>query len=186
MKALTDTILQAADILQHGGIIAYPTEAVFGLGCLPTQFDSIQRLLLIKQRPIEKGLILLAAEFSQLTPYLGDLAPEIVAKMLSSWPGPTTWVVPAAEQTPILIKGHFSTVAVRISAHPIVRKLCQQCQSAIISTSANISGQNMTYNSNEVRLQFADKLDYILDGALGDNDKPTIIRDAISNQLIRG
>jgi len=185
LKAPVHKIRHAAYILQHGGIIAYPTEAVYGLGCLPDNLPAIQRLLQLKQRPESKGLILLASEIQQLEPYLADLKPEILDKILNSWPGPTTWVLPAAQHTSPLIRGHFTTVAVRISAHPIVRELCCQCRSAIISTSANISGRQMTYNALDVRLQFHNKLDYILDGALGDSDKPSIIRDALSDQLIR-
>ena len=185
MKAPDHNIHHAARILQHGGIIAYPTEAVYGLGCLPDNLPAIQRLLQLKQRPATKGLILLASEIQQLEPYMADLKPDILDKILSSWPGPVTWVVPAAQNTSPLIRGHFTTVAVRISAHPIVRELCSHCQSAIISTSANISGKQMTYNVLDVHLQFNNKLDYILSGALGDSNKPSIIKDALSDQLIR-
>lgn len=166
-------------------MIAYPTEAVFGLGCLPDKLDSIKRLLQIKQRPIEKGLILLASELEQLIPYLTELKPDILHKIQSSWPGPTTWVLPATTQTSTLIKGQFDTVAVRISAHTIVRELCQQCESPIISTSANITGHSMSYSASDVHLQFQNQLDYILDGPLGDSDKPSMIINALTDQIIR-
>ena len=178
-------IHHAVRTLQQGGLIAYPTEAVFGLGCLPDHLYSIKRLLQIKHRPMEKGLILLASELVQLEPYIAELKPDILQKMLASWPGPTTWVIPTPEQTSPLIKGDFNTVAIRISAHPIVRELCRQCQSAIISTSANITGRHMSYSAFDVRLQFQNKLDYILNGPLGDSDKPSVIKDALSNQIIR-
>jgi len=179
------SINHAVHILQQGGIIAYPTEAVFGLGCLANKPQSIEKLLKLKQRPIDKGLILLAAEFSQFEDYIEPLNDSILHKIQSSWPGPTTWVVPARAETSPLIRGKFSSIAIRISAHPIVQALCRQCQSPIISTSANISGQNMTYNTSQVRLQFKEQLDYILEGALGDSHKPSIIKDAISNKIIR-
>jgi len=179
-------IRHAVHILQQGGLIAYPTEAVFGLGCLPEHLHSIKRLLQIKQRPIEKGLILVASEFYQLEPYLAELKPEILHKIQASWPGPATWLLPAAKQTSPLIRGHFDTIAVRVSAHPIVRELCRQCRSAIISTSANITGKHMTYSAFDVRLQFQDKLDYILNGSLGDSDKPSVIINAVTDQIIRG
>lgn len=178
-------IRHAVHILQQGGIIAYPTEAVFGLGCLPENLDSIKRLLQIKQRPIEKGLILLASELSQLEPYLAEIKPDILQKIQPSWPGPTTWVLPATKKTSPLIKGQFDTIAVRISAHPIVRELCRQCQSPIISTSANITGKHMSYSAFDVRLQFQNQLDYILDGPLGDSNKPSVIKNAITDEIIR-
>lgn len=179
------SINHAIHILQQGGIIAYPTEAVFGLGCLANKPQSIEKLLKLKQRPIDKGLILLAAEFSQFKDYIELLDDSVLHKIQSSWPGPTTWVVPARPETSPLIRGKFNSIAIRISAHPIVQALCRQCQSPIISTSANMSGQNMTYNTAQVRLQFKEQLDYILEGALGDSHKPSIIKDAISNKIIR-
>ncbi|MCK5648020.1 MAG: threonylcarbamoyl-AMP synthase [Gammaproteobacteria bacterium] len=178
-------IRHAVHILKQGGLIAYPTEAVFGLGCLANNTEAIQRLLQLKQRPKEKGLILLASDLSQLEPYFSPLKADILEKIKSSWPGPTTWILPAPAATSALIKGKFNSVAVRISAHPIVHELCRQCQTPIISTSANITGKNMSYSAFDVRLQFNNKLDYILHGPLGDNDKPTIIKDAITDQLVR-
>jgi len=178
-------ITDAVDVLKQGGIIAYPTEAVFGLGCLADNTQAIRQLLQLKQRPIDKGLILLAADFSQFEPYISTLNQSILDKLKSTWPGPTTWIVPAASQTSPLIRGQFNSVAIRISAHPIVKALCQQCDKAIISTSANITGQTMTYSVKEVRLQFKDQLDYILDAPLGENKQPSRIIDALTDQIIR-
>ena len=182
---LQKKIITAVAILKQGGLVAYPTEAVFGLGCLPDKIDSIKNLLKLKQRPEEKGLILLASNLSQLEPYLCKIAPDILQKVQSSWPGPTTWILPTPEETSSLIKGKFDTIAVRVSAHPIVQELCRQCQSPIISTSANITGQSMSYNTLDVQQHFKNKLDYILDGPLGDSHKPSIIKDAITDQIIR-
>lgn len=179
------SIQYAVDILKQGGVIAYPTEAVFGLGCLAGNIQAIEKLLSLKQRSVNKGLILLAYEFSQFKSYIQPLDDKILKKLQSSWPGPNTWIVPAAEQTSTLIRGQFDSVAIRISAHPIVRALCRQTQSAIISTSANISNQSMTYNASQVREQFKDQLDYILEGAVGSSTKPSIIKDAISDKVLR-
>ncbi|WP_198262491.1 L-threonylcarbamoyladenylate synthase [sulfur-oxidizing endosymbiont of Gigantopelta aegis] len=185
MKKPLPSINQAAQILQAGGIIAYPTEAVYGLGCLPDHLESIEKLLHLKQRPIEKGLILLASDLSQLSEYLSPIAPKILAKLQASWPGPNTWILPTPDTTPTLIKGDFNTIAVRISAHPLVQQLCQLCQSPIISTSANITGEAMSYSPADVRSHFGEQLDYILPGELGDSDKPTVIIDALSDEVIR-
>jgi len=182
---MNSSIRHAAQILTEGGLIAYPTEAVFGLGCLPDRHDTIQKLLTLKKRPKEKGLILLASDLSQLSPYLCPIDPNILKKIKASWPGPTTWILPTPQETSPLIRGNFESIAVRISAHPIVQELCTQCQSPIISTSANISGQPMSYTTQDVKKHFNNDLDYILDGALGDSKKPSIIKDALSDQIIR-
>jgi len=178
-------IRHAVHILKQGGLIAYPTEAVFGLGCLPDKTETIKRLLQLKHRPKEKGLILLASELSQLEPYIDYLTPDILQKIQSSWPGPTTWILPTPVTTSPLIRGNFNTIALRISAHPIVRELCDQCQSPIISSSANLTGKKMSYNALDVRLQFKTHLDYILNGPLGDSNNPSVIKDAITDQVIR-
>ena len=178
-------IQESVTLLKNGGLIAYPTEAVFGLGCLPDKTDTINRLLKLKQRSKEKGLILLASDLSQLELYLCPVEQSIIDKIQSSWPGPNTWILPTPSQTSTLIKGNFETIAVRISAHPVVQALCRQCQSPIISTSANITGESMSYTASDVQKHFDNKLDYILDAPLGDSKKPTVIRDALTDQIIR-
>jgi len=179
------SIRLAVHILKQGGIIAYPTEAVFGLGCLPDKAESIKKLLQLKQRPVEKGLILLAADLSQFEPYISPLENDVLQKIQSSWPGPNTWVVPASPRTPSLIRGKFQSIAIRVSAHPVVREICLQCNSAIISTSANMTGKNMSYSAFDVRLHFKDQLDYILNAELGNSNSPTTIKDALTDRVIR-
>lgn len=178
-------IRHAAHILRQGGVIAYPTEAVYGLGCLPDNPKSIQRLLQLKQRPMEKGLILLAADFSQVEHYVSPLESSLLQKINTSWPGPITWLLPTPADTPELLRGQYHSIAIRISAHPVVRALCEHVQSPIISTSANLSGKSMTYSAFEVRLQFQDQLDFILNAPLGDSDKPSVIKDVLTDRIIR-
>jgi len=185
MKKPLLSINTAVQILQAGGIIAYPSEAVYGLGCLPDHLESIEKLLQLKQRPEKKGLILLASDLSQLSAYLSPIEPKILDKIQATWPGPYTWILPTPDTTPTLIKGDFNTVAVRVSAHPLVQQLCQRCHSAIISTSANTTGKAMSYTPDDVHSHFGEQLDYILHGALGDSDKPTVIIDALSDKVIR-
>ncbi len=180
----TWAIRNAVRILRHNGVIAYPTEAVYGLGCLPEN-GAISRLLELKQRPADKGLILIASDFSQLQPFLEPLTAETYARIMSSWPGPSTWVLPALSKTSSLLTGKHQSLAVRITAHSIARALCRYSRSAIISTSANMSGRTMSYSAFQVRKQFDNKLDYILHGPLGESDKPTEIRDGISGEIIR-
>ena len=178
-------IRQAAQILRKGGLIAYPTEAVYGLGCLAHFHKSIERLLKIKQRRAEKGLILLASDLSQLADYIQPLPPDILTQIRYTWPGPITWLLPAKNHVPALITGQYNTIAVRISAHPVVNELCRRSQAPLISTSANLSGKHMAYSAFEVRRQFDNQLDYILNAPLGRQDKPSKIIDALSGRVIR-
>ena len=178
-------IRQAANILWQGGIIAYATEGVWGLGCLPHELDAIHRILTIKQRAADKGLILVAASFDQLEPYLAPLPKASRKAMLETWPGPVTWVAPAASWVPMDITGGRSTVAVRVSAHAGVQALCLAADSALISTSANRSGRSPARSLLEARLRFGREVDDIVPGKVGGLTGPTEIRDALSGRILR-
>lgn len=184
---MKQNIQQACQVLLSGGVIAYATEAVFGLGCDPDNETAVHKLLQIKQRPIEKGLILIAAEWQQLTPYLdiSSLKHEQLQRALDSWPGPYTWVFPAKTTTPKWLTGQFSSLAVRVSAHPQVQALCQLYGKPLVSTSANLTSFPACRTENEVRLQLSERIDYILPGEVGANPNPSEIRDVMTNQLLR-
>ena len=130
----------ALSALRNQGVIAYPTESVFGLGCDPDCDATIQKILDLKQRPAHKGLILIAANIAQLKNYadFSSLTATQLHTIEKNWPGPFTWVVPAQKNLSKLISGDFDSVAVRVSAHPIVQKLCREFGKPIISTSANL------------------------------------------------
>src|SRR5690606_18310794 len=134
---------EAATALRSGGVIAYPTEAVWGLGCDPRNEAAVLRLLALKQREVDKGLILVGASEAQLTPYIDMLALDAAqrAAVLASWPGPHTWIVPASTQAPAWITGTHTGIAVRVSAHPTVIALCDAFGGALVSTSANRAGE---------------------------------------------
>ncbi len=178
-------ITAAALAVRQGGIIAYPTEAVFGLGCLPQNLQAVQRILELKQRPVEKGLILIAADCSQLEPYLGVIDANIRQQVEASWPGPVTWLMPAADTVSELLRGAHDSIAVRVTAHPVAAELCHLAGSALVSTSANIAGRDPARSIEEVKQQFGEQLDYILDGSVTADGKPSEIRDAISGRIIR-
>ena len=174
------------ETLREGGVIAYPTEAVYGLGCDPDNIPAIEQILALKQRARNKGLILIASEVEQLQPYLEELPEEARHRVLASWPGPFTWLWPAKAQTSEWLRGDFATLAVRITAHPHARELCQAFGKPLVSTSANLSGQPPARNAAEVREQLGEQVDYILEGEVGPHNSPTEIRDALSGELIRG
>ncbi|MEH2922861.1 L-threonylcarbamoyladenylate synthase type 1 TsaC [Samsonia erythrinae] len=172
--------------LHNEQVIAYPTEAVFGLGCDPDSEVAVNRLLALKQRPWQKGLILIAADFSQLTPYIDDdaLSDEQKATMFSTWPGPVTWVLPAKPTTPQWLTGQFSSLAVRVSDHPLVIALCQRYGKPLVSTSANLSGQPPGRSVQDVFQQFGDRFP-VLRGDVGGRTNPSEIRDVLTGELIR-
>ena len=175
----------AAHCFHGGGLIAYPTEAVYGLGCDPLDAAAVQRLLALKRRPVDKGLILIAAEFAQLAPYVEALPVPAMRKILDSWPGPTTWLLPAGPRTPAWLTGRHPTLAVRVTAHPLAAALCRSCGSAVVSTSANISDHPPARTALGIYTRFGKRLDYVLHGPVGPLDRPTSIRDALSGRLIR-
>jgi L-threonylcarbamoyladenylate synthase len=178
-------INEAVRILQQGGIIAYPTEAVYGLGCDPDNNEAVEKLLAIKQRSWDKGLILIAADFQQLRPYLAEVESALKEKILATWPGPVTWLWPANPAVSSLLRGKHDTIAVRVTAHSLAAALCREFGGPLVSTSANLSGKPPTHTADEVRSQLGDQLDYVLEGEIGGLSRPSQIRDAVTGEIIR-
>jgi len=172
---------RAARILKQGGIVAYATEYCFGLCCDPFNRNAVLRLLRIKQRPLKKGLIVLAADTAQLASYLSDIPPQVVA----SWPGPHTWLLPPGPGVPGWITGQHARIAVRVTAHAQAAALCHAAGMAIVSTSANRAGQVPARADREVARRFGKLIDYILPGSVGTALAPTPIRDSLTGQLTR-
>ncbi len=174
---------RAADVLRRGGVIAYPTEGVFGLGCLPDDTRALERLLTIKQRDADKGLILIAADRRQLDDWI-DLPPG--TKLPTPLPShPITWIVPARENVSALVRGAHSTVAVRITSNPVAGAICEAVDSPITSTSANFSGRPVARNAYVLRKQFAPLVDYVVPGACGPASGPSEIRELVSGNVLR-
>ncbi|OMQ21181.1 L-threonylcarbamoyladenylate synthase type 1 TsaC [Serratia oryzae] len=182
----TSAFAPIIETLKNQQVIAYPTEAVFGLGCDPDSEQAVKELLALKQRPWEKGLILIAADYAQLAPYIDDstLSEQQRAAIFASWPGPVTWVIPAKRQTPHFLTGHFSSLAVRVSDHPLVQQLCRQFGKPLVSTSANLSGQEPCRTVAEVKQQFGESFP-VLAGQVGGRLNPSEIRDALTGEQIR-
>jgi len=178
---------QAIAALQQGGVIAYPTEGVFGVGCDPDNLKAIDTLLRVKQRPVEKGLILIAANYEQILPYIDEhrLTADQIGRVKASWPGPVTWIMPASQRVSSWVRGQFDSIAVRVSDHDLVRKLCLVFGKPITSTSANLSGQPSCMTTEEVQCQFGNKLAAVLAGQTGGRDKPSEIRDARTLAILR-
>jgi L-threonylcarbamoyladenylate synthase len=181
----TDIVDAAVTAVKQGGIIAYPTEAVYGLGCDPDNEAAVIKLLALKKRDVSKGVLLIAASLAQLADYLAPVAADRIHTVLASWPGPFTWVFPATSRAPYWIRGNHNTIGVRVSAHPIVRDLCQRLGHALVSTSANIQQQAPAMTREDVQRIFPIGIDVIVPGALGGEAKPTQIRDVVSGEVLR-
>jgi L-threonylcarbamoyladenylate synthase len=175
---------EAARCVRAGGLIAYPTEAVFGLGCDPANRDAVRRLIRLKRRAAAKGLILIAADVDQLSPWVRWLGPSRMAEILASWPGPYTWVLPAAPGVPEWLTGGRASLAVRVTSHPLAAALCQACHTALVSTSANLAGHPPAHSALQVRLR-CPGVDRILHGPLGGLQRPSVIRDGATGRVLR-
>ncbi|MCL6414261.1 Sua5/YciO/YrdC/YwlC family protein [Aestuariirhabdus sp. Z084] len=179
-------LVPALEALMVGEAIAYPTEGVWGLGCDPWNRDAVAKVLDIKQRPWQKGLILVASSITQLSPLLQSLSQSQLQQLLESWPGPNTWVVEDSEQwVPWWVKGEHQTVAVRVSAHPVVAALCEAFGGPLVSTSANRAGQPAMRQIWQVHKAFADELGAIVPGALGGQTGPSRIRELATGRELR-
>lgn len=171
-------------MLRDGGVIAYPTEAVYGLGCDPLNRAAVMRLLAIKQRPVAKGLILIADDFSRLLPFVQPPDDVLQQRLDASWPGPVTWLLPARPETPTWLRGRHTSIAVRVTAHRGAAALCAAFGGALVSTSANRLGQPPARTPLQVR-QRCSGVDLVLHGATGGRRRPSEIRDARSGELVR-
>jgi len=181
-----DPIATMVKILKKEEVIAYPTEAVFGVGCDPDSETAVHRLLELKQRPVEKGLILIAANFAQLKPYIDDsmLSDTQRQAIFACWPGPVTFVFPAKPTTPRWLTGRFDSLAVRVTDHPLVVELCEAYGKPLVSTSANLSGLPPCRTAQEVVAQFGPDFP-VVDVPTGGRQNPSEIRDALTGELFR-
>ena len=175
----------AVEALGSGGVVACPTEAVWGLSCDPANEAAVSRVLALKQRPVSKGLILVAADEDQFGFLLADLPADQRRRLSDSWPGPFTWLVPHRNRVAAWIHGDHDTVAVRVSDHPVVRALCLAWGGPLVSTSANPGGARPPVAAFQVRRYFGERLDAILPGSVGGAGRPTVIRDLASDRVVR-
>lgn len=174
-----------------GQVFAYPTEAVFGLGCDPQNRNAVYEILKLKSREVEKGLILIASNFEQIKPYvlfedLPDASQDII---LASWPGPVTWLLPKSPFTPFWLSGDSNMIAVRITSHPLVRIMCEELNQAIVSTSANPAGMEPAKSIHQIHTYFADAIANkklaVIEGDLGQQDSPSKIFHSLTMETIR-
>ncbi len=179
------SIEEGAEVISSGGVVAYPTESCFGIGCDPENNTAIERILRMKQRERNKGLILIADKFERFLNYVEELPDEVMQKMLASWPGPNTWLCPAKQEVSKWLRGDHSTLAIRVTAHKPARELALYSKSALVSTSANVATQPALTTVTGVLQTFDGLIDMIVDQPIGGDRKPSTIRDAITGEVLR-
>lgn len=176
-------IRHAASLLHRGGIIVYPTDTIYGLGCDPLNMAAVQRIADIKQRPPGKSLIVLAHHTEQLA---GIVSPEQLNSHLANHDqAPTTWVLPADDHCPPWLRHRDGTVAVRLTDYPLVARLCKQFGRGIVSTSANLSGTKPLQRKLDLRRVFRPCVDTILHCNTAGTGKPSTIKHYSDQRILR-
>lgn len=190
---------KSVQLLKQGKVIAYPTEAVYGFGCDPSNHQALVHILNLKARANNKGFILIASNIEQIEYYvdLKSITSEIRFRLENNWPGFVTWLLPINKSNfskidPI-IYGQYDTIAVRVSSHPVVQELCNLFGGAIVSTSANVSGKAeaksieelQQFLSSDVAEDAKGLVKGIVAGNLGGYDKPSTIINGLTGEVIR-
>ncbi len=151
--------------VEKGAVIAYPTDTIWGLGCHPMCAPAVVNIINIKQRGLEKGLILLSPELDYCIPYMReDISNPAIRRLEKSYSHPVTWLVPASPECPVWLTGDFATIAIRITNHPFIGSICSAMHSPIVSTSANRHRKPSVRNALQARRQFGENLDYVVTG----------------------
>jgi L-threonylcarbamoyladenylate synthase len=185
MAAGLISVDQAVDCLRAGQVIAYPTEAVYGLGCDPASEAAVRRVLGLKTRPPEAGLILIADRFDRFQAFIGAVTEDLLDRARATWPGPVTWLFPRGPGVPDWLAGTHPTIALRVTAHPVCRALCAAFGAAIVSTSANPRAATPARTAARVAEYFDGALCGVVQGELGTGARPSEIRDLASGEVIR-
>jgi len=172
-------------VIKEGGVIAYPTEYCFGLGCDPRNREAVDRILKIKQRSAKQGLILIAADLFQVEQYATMDGAPLRDDILASWPGPVTWLLGCRSNVPEWLRGQHTTIAMRVCAHPESAAICRGFGGAIVSTSANRHGQPALIRSADVTKELGSELDYVVDASVGGATQASQIRDGITGEKLR-
>ena len=176
---------QAVAALRGGGIVAYPTESVFGIGCDPWDRMAVARVFAVKRRPIAKRCIVIASDTGQLERLVDVRSLRFSRSASRYWPGPVTLVAPARDGVPSWLVDADRTLAVRVTDHPVARGLCAMFRGPLISTSANRNGRPPARDTLRVRAVFGTEIDCYVAGRVGGLAAPTRIIDARDGRTIR-
>jgi L-threonylcarbamoyladenylate synthase len=180
-----DEIEAAAALLHAGGVLAYPTEGVYGLGCDPDNHAAFEKIFAMKRRPPGQGVLSIAADMQQIEPWIGDAPAAARERARAVWPGPHTFIFPRSARVPEWVAGGHPGIALRVTAHPPAAALCRAFGGPIVSTSANRHGESPARSAVDIQAIFGDQPDGVLDAPLGGLCRPTPITDAVSGAIIR-
>ncbi len=180
----TAQIQKAVKLVLQGKVIGYPTEGVYGLGCDPFNQAAVERILVIKQRSMDKGLILIASNLEQIQTLISADA-QIYLHRISDSQSPCTWIFPKSASAPKWISGQHDSIAIRLTQHPISQALCTQIKTPLVSTSLNVSGDDAIRHYREIPLELKQKIDYVIEAPTGGLQQSTPIIDAITGNQLR-
>lgn len=176
-------IERAADVLRSSGVIAYPTEGVFGLGCMPDDLQAVTKLLELKKRDADKGLILIASHAEQFDGWIDVPADKSLPEPDPTYP--ITWIVSPGPKVDPLLRGQHDGIAVRLTTNPVAHAICEAVGSPITSTSANLSGEPVASSQDELHQQFEACVDYVVPGECGPASGPSEIRIFETGKVLR-
>jgi len=185
--SLEEAAACAAQVLARNAVIVYPTETLYGLGVNALLPESLEKLIALKRRALQKGIILLIRNSQEARKFVSDLTPQAKRLMDLFWPGPLTLIVQANAQVPDLLLGEGGTVAMRVSSHPFCQLLLAKIPFPITSTSANLSGQTNLLKSKEIVETFSAQVELIILDQQERNGKPSTVLDVTGQhyKLIR-
>lgn len=186
-SSLESKLYKAAQTLKNGGIIICPTEGVYGISALASNISAVERIIHIKHRALNKGLIVVASNIEMCHNLVDFSVLSVESRQLlnSKWPGHATFIVPCRSEVSSTLTGQRKTIALRVTAFPLLAKLCSLVGEPIVSTSANISGSEPLKTISKLQEVFAQEVDYILDEPCQGLNKPSTIYDAVTGQVLR-
>lgn len=161
---MEEVLSRTAHILRQGGVVAIPTETYYGLAADPFCEEALKKIFILKQRPLKKPLLTIINDISQLQLLVAEIPLPFHNLMTSFWPGPLTLIFPARPSLSSLLTAGTATIGVRLSSHPIARELLRSFGGPLTATSANISGQTPAVSVLDLKVQFGQKLDGVIDG----------------------
>lgn len=182
-RDVTADLAQAVAILQAGGVVLHATEGVWGLACDPWQKHAVVKVLALKSRAADKGLIVIGGTGEAFRAQLDQVSLEHRRAVLDSWPGPHTWILPD-NSLPKIIRGDRNTLACRVPGHSQARALCELFGGLLVSTSANVAGQPAISKRREAETAFAARVDYVLPGEVDNPGKESIIH-GLAGEILR-
>lgn len=179
-------VRHAARLLADGGVIAHPADGVWGLAANAHDPVAVGRILLMKQRDVSRGLIVIAADPAHLARLVAVDADAAWQRAVDAWPAARTFLLPARADAPVWLTGGQPTIALRVPAHVITRDLCSSFGGALVSTSANVTGRPPVRSSWSARARFGRGLDGLVAGRPDTPGVPSTIVHAETGEIIRG